>query len=126
MFTIKKIEDPRLGARVCGSFGLDGPDAFACAAYENGEVLATAAFLRRGDCVVFCGADTGRRTDVPMIDGMVRAAFAAQVRAGAKNGELGKGVPADLRLALTKFGYPGEAGPFDLGTFFSRRNCARK
>ena len=123
MLSIRRIADPRLAQRVCSSFGVDEKGAFAYAAYQREEVLATAAFLTEpGGCVVFCGADTGRRTDVDLVDGLVRAAFSAQRRAGAKTARIGEQVGRELRLALTKLNYPAE-GAFDLDAFFANKRC---
>ncbi|MCI8649883.1 MAG: hypothetical protein HFG20_07185 [Anaerotruncus sp.] len=124
MFTIKRIEDPRLSARVCGSYGLDEPGMFAYAACENGQVLATAAFVLRDGCATLCGVDTGKRTDLALIDGMARAAFSAQLRAGVQQARLDDSLPEQLRLALTKRGYTAQ-GAFSLEAFFAHRNCRK-
>lgn len=124
MLTIKRITDARLAARVCDSFGMPEQGACAYGAFQGGEVLATAAFSTLDGCVTLCGADTGRRMDVGLVDGMARAAFAAASRTGVKTARLGAGLAADLRLALTKLGY--EAGePFSLDAFFARKSCAQ-
>ena len=108
MFQIRRLSDPRLSARVCGSFGLDGKNVFAYAAFQKDEVLATAVFTLEEGCVVLEGADTGRRTDLPLIDGMARAAFAAQLRNGVAAARLGGRLPAELRHSLNKLGYAAE------------------
>ncbi|MFR4990211.1 hypothetical protein [Anaerotruncus colihominis] len=122
MLTIKRIADARLSARVCGSLGAPEQGAFAYGAFQGGDVLATAAFSMAGGCVALCGADTGRRMDAGLVDGMARAAFAAASRAGAKTARLGAGLAPELRLALTKLGYEADA-PFSLDAFFARKNC---
>lgn len=125
MFAIKRVTDPRLAGRICGSFSVSDPGAFAYAAFQGEEVLATAVFLTEtGGCVTFCGADTGRRLDIGLIDGMARAAFAAQLKAGAKTAKLGAGIPAEVRRALTKLHY-SEDGAFDLAAFFDKKNCKK-
>lgn len=125
MFIIKRITDPRVADRVCASFGADGKGAFAYAAYQNDEVLATAAFLTAvGGCVTLCGADTGRRRDISLIDGLARAAFFAQRKAGAKTARVGEKLEPEVRLALSKLGYDA-AEPFDLNAFFARKNCSK-
>ena len=122
MLTIKRIADARLSARVCGSLGAPEQGAFAYGAFQGGDVLATAAFSMAGGCVALCGADTGRRMDAGLVDGMARAAFAAASRAGAKTARLGAGLAPELRLALSKLGYEADA-PFSLDAFFARKNC---
>ncbi|MCR2025438.1 hypothetical protein [Anaerotruncus colihominis] len=122
MLTIKRIADARLAARVCDSLGAAGQGAFAYGAFQNGDVLATAAFSTAGGCVTLCGADTGRRMDAGLVDGMARAAFAAALRTGAKTARLGADLAPKLRLALTKLGYEADA-PFSLDAFFARKNC---
>ena len=112
MFQIRRLSDPRLSARVCGSFGLDGKNVFA-----------TAVFTLEEGCVVLEGADTGRRTDLPLIDGMARAAFAAQLRNGVAAARLGGRLPAELRHSLNKLGYAAE-GSFSLQEFFEKKNCS--
>lgn len=123
MFQIRRLSDPRLSARVCGSFGLDGKNVFAYAAFQKDEVLATAVFTLEEGCVVLEGADTGRRTDLPLIDGMARAAFAAQLRNGVAAARLGGRLPAELRHSLNKLGYAAE-DPFSLQEFFEKKNCS--
>ena len=123
MFQIRRLSDPRLSARVCGSFGLDGKNVFAYAAFQKDEVLATAVFTLEEGCVVLEGADTGRRTDLPLIDGMARAAFAAQLRNGVAAARLGGRLPAELRHSLNKLGYAAE-GSFSLQEFFEKKNCS--
>lgn len=123
MLTIKRITDARLAARVCDSFGMPEQGASAYGAFQGGEVLATAAFSTLDGCVTLCGADTGRRMDVGLVDGMARAAFAAASRTGVKTARLGAGLAADLRLALTKLGYEADE-PFSLDAFFARKSCA--
>ena len=84
MFLIKRVTDPRLAARICDSFGAPENGSFAYAATKGDEVLGTAVFFTApGGCVTLAGADTGRRLDVGLVDGMARAAFTAQMRAGA-------------------------------------------
>ena len=123
VFLIKRIADPRLSERICQSFGIDAPGAFAYGAFQNDNVLATAVFLTgQGGNVVLCGADTGRRMDIGLIDGMARAAFSAQLKCGARTGQLGDKLPDEARLALTKLGY-GEREPFDLAAFFAKKAC---
>ena len=113
MFQIRRLSDPRLSARVCGSFGLDGKNAFAYAAFQKEEVLATAVFTLEGGCVVLEGADTGRRTDLALIDGMARAAFAAQLRNGAESARLGDRLPVreeeKFLLQWLEWGFSPEA-----------------
>ena len=123
MLTIKRIADQRLNGRICSSFNVDNPEAFAYGAFDRDQVLGTAVFQTQGETVVLCGADTGRRLDVGLIDGMARAAFFAQMRAGAKNGQVGD-VSDEVRLALTKLGYDAVA-PFPLASFFAKKNCGR-
>lgn len=125
MFQIRRLSDPRLSARVCGSFGLDGKTVFAYAAFQKEEVLATAVFSLEGGCVVLEGADTGRRTDLALIDGMARAAFAAQLRNGAESARLGDRLPAELCHSLNKLGYALD-GPFSLQAFFEKKNCGHR
>ena len=72
MLTIKRIADARLAARVCDSLGAPEQGAFAYGVFQGGDVLATAAFSMAGGCVTLCGADTGRRMDAGLIDGMAR------------------------------------------------------
>ena len=120
MLTIKRIADARLAARVCDSLGAPEQGAFAYGVFQGGDVLATAAFSMAGGCVTLCGADTGRRMDAGLIDGMARAAFAAVSRTGTKTARIGAGLA--LRLALTKLGYEADA-PFSLDAFFARKNC---
>lgn len=123
MFQIKKIMDERLAQRVCASFGVEEPGAFAYGAFRGGDVLATAAFVtEQGGCVVMRGVDTGRRVDVGLVDGIARAVFSAQLRAGAKTARLSVELPVSLRQSLSKLGYHMEE-PFSLETFFSRKNC---
>lgn len=125
MFLIKRIADPRLAGRVCGSFGITDPGAFAYGAFQDDTVLATAAFLTApGGCVTFCDVDAGRRRDIGLIDGLARAAFAAQRKAGAKTAKLGPAIPKDIRVALTKLGYDAE-NEFDLAVFFSQKRCGK-
>lgn len=125
MFVIRRVSDPRLAGRICGSFGVDEKGAFAYGAFQNDEVLATAVFFTSGGgCVTLCGADTGRRLDVSLADGLARAAFGAQLRAGAKTARLGEGISEELRLALTKLGYASR-GEFNLEKFFLKKNCMR-
>lgn len=125
MFAIKRITDPRLAERICGSFGVHEKGAFAYAAFQNEDVLATAAFITaQGGCVTLCGVDTGRREDIGLIDGIARAAFSAQRKAGAKTACLGDGIPERTKLALTKLGYQAD-GAFDLEQFFAKKSCAR-
>lgn len=103
MFLIKRVTDPRLAARICDSFGAPENGSFAYAATKGDEVLGTAVFFTApGGCVTLAGADTGRRLDVGLVDGMARAAFTAQMRAGALSAKLGEGLSEELRLALTK------------------------
>mgnify|MGYP003374116302 FL=1 len=122
MLIIKRIADARLAARVCDSLGAPEQGAFAYGVFQGGDVLATAAFSMAGGCVTLCGADTGRRMDAGLIDGMARAAFAAVSRTGTKTARLGAGLAPELRLALTKLGYEADA-PFSLNAFFARKNC---
>ncbi|MEM1484972.1 hypothetical protein V6615_08835 [Oscillospiraceae bacterium PP1C4] len=125
MFTIRRITDPRLAERICGSFGVNEKGAFAYAAFQNDDVLATAAFLTvQGGCVTLCGADTGRRVDIPLIDGLARAAFSAQLKAGAKTACLGDGISDEIKLALSKLNYAA-SGEFDLESFFAKHNCCK-
>ena len=125
MFQIKRIADPRLAERVCASFNVFQQGAFAYGAFQDDQILATAAFTRSPEgCVTLCGADTGRKTDLGLIDGMARAAFIAQLRQGATQGRLGVALPRELRLALTKYNYALE-GPFDLAEFFSKKCCGK-
>ena len=122
MFQIKRIADERLAQRVCASFGVEQAGAFAYAAYRDSEVLATAAFLTEtGGCVTLLGVDTGRRTDVDLVDGLARAAFSAQRKAGAVSARLSDRLPVSLRQALSKRGY-AVAGAFALADFFARKN----
>ena len=65
----------------------------------------------------------GRRTDLPLIDGMARAAFAAQLRNGVAAARLGGRLPAELRHSLNKLGYAAE-GSFSLQEFFEKKNCS--
>ncbi|MFR1111713.1 MAG: hypothetical protein ACLSDO_11345, partial [Anaerotruncus colihominis] len=109
MLTIKRIADARLAARVCDSLGAPEQGAFAYGVFQGGDVLATAAFSMAGGCVTLCGADTGRRMDAGLIDGMARAAFAAVSRTGTKTARIGAGLAPELRLALTKLGYEADA-----------------
>lgn len=123
MFLIRRIADPRLSGRICQSFGVDAPGAFAYGAFQNDNVLATAVFLTGvGGNVTLCGVDTGRRTDIGLIDGMARAAFSAQRKCGARTGQLGDELTDEVRLALTKLGY-AEREPFDLAAFFAKKAC---
>lgn len=123
MFLIKRIADQRLAARVCGSFGVSGKGLLAYAAYKDDEVLATAAFVTSPEgCCTLCGVDTGRRTDIPLIDGMARAAFNAQMKAGAKTARLGDGISRDIKFALSKLGY-SQDDEFDLARFFAKKHC---
>ena len=124
MFLITRITDPRLAERVCGSFSVFEKGAFAYAAYKGEDVLATAAFFTApGGCCTLCGVDTGRRIDIPMIDGIARAAFNTQLKAGAKTARLGQGIPQEIQFALTKLGYRiGEE--FSLAEFFARKHCS--
>ena len=109
MFLIKRVTDPRLAARICDSFGAPENGSFAYAATKGDEVLGTAVFFTApGGCVTLAGADTGRRLDVGLVDGMARAAFTAQMRAGALSAKLGEGLSEELRLALTKLGYEAQ------------------
>lgn len=125
MFLIKRIADERIAQRVCGSFGVTEKGLFAYAAYKNDEVLATSAFFTdEKGCCTMCGVDTGRRPDVPLIDGIARAAFFAQMNAGAKTGCFGKGINQQLRFALSKLGYPTEK-PFELASFFAKKKCCK-
>ena len=124
MFQIKRITDPRLSGRVCQSFGVFERGAFAYGAFQNDNVLATAVFLTSGGCVTLLAADAGRKPDIGLIDGMARAAFSAQLKAGAKTARLGEGVPADVRLALSKLHYAPEEA-FDLEEFFSKKCCGK-
>lgn len=123
MFTIKRITDPRAARRVAASF--DAPDnAIAYGAFKDGTVLGTAVFVTdTGGCVTFLQVDTGRRLDVELADGMARAAFSAQMRAGAKAARLGEAISPELRLALSKRGYRLE-GAFPLESLFARK-CAK-
>ncbi len=125
MFVIKRISDPRLNSRVCGSYGLDEEYAFAYGAYKDQEILATAAFVLTEDKVALAGVDTGRRMDLDLVDGLARAAFSAQLRQGTQNGELDPRLPKELRQSLTKLGYQAQ-GPFSLKDFFAHRNCGRR
>lgn len=120
MFEIKRISDKHTAARICGSFGVLDESAFAYAAFSKGDVLATAAFTQQDGCVTFCGADTGRRLDIGLIDGMIRAAFSAQMRAGAAHGAICSGISKEVTLAFSKLGYPQET-PFSLEQFFSKK-----
>ena len=125
MFQIKRIADPRLAERVCASFNVFQQGAFAYGAFQDGEILATAAFTRSPEgCVTLHGVDTGRKTDLGLIDGMARAAFLAQLRQGATQGRLDTALPHELRLARTKRNCALE-GPFDLGAFFAKKCCGR-
>lgn len=125
MFQIKRIADPRLAERVCASFNVFQQGAFAYGAFQDGEILATAAFTRSPEgCVTLHGVDTGRKTDLGLVDGMARAAFLAQLRQGATQGRLDTALPHELRLALTKRNYALE-GPFDLGAFFAKKCCGK-
>lgn len=125
MFLIKRIADKRIAERVCGSFGVTGKGIFAYAAYKNDEVLATAAFVMDdAGCCTLCGVDTGRRADIPLIDGIARAAFNAQMNAGAKTGCLGEKIPQQVKFALSKLGYLTDK-TFDLVEFFSKKQCCR-
>lgn len=125
MFQIKRIADPRLAERVCASFNVFQQGAFAYGAFQDGEILATAAFTRSPEgCVTLHGVDTGRKTDLGLIDGMARAAFLAQLRQGATQGRLDTALPHELRLALTKRNYALE-DPFDLGAFFAKKCCGK-
>ena len=125
MFQIKRISDPRLSERVCASFNGFEEGAFAYGAFQNDQILATAAFTRSPDgCVTLHGVDTGRKTDLGLIDGMARAAFVTQLRQGATKGCLDSSLPQELRLALSKRNYAME-GPFDLEEFFSKKCCGR-
>lgn len=125
MLTIKKITDQRLGSRVCASLDADVPGAYAYAAYQDENVLASAAFLTEaGGCVTFLAVDAGRREDIAIIDGLARAAFFSQMKSGAKTAKLGDKLPEHIRLALTKLSYTdGEA--FSLAEFFAKKNCAK-
>lgn len=123
MFLIKRVGDRRLAQRICGSFGLT-EDALVYGAFKDAEVLATAVFLEEGDCLVLQDADTGRRMDADLVDGMARAAWNAGRRTGVKRGRLGDKLPQELRLALTKRGYAME-GPFDLQEFFEKKHCGK-
>lgn len=126
MFMIKRITDERLVGRILGSYGIDeSAKGFAYGAFKDDDVLATAAFFVRGDCLVFHGIDTGRRMDVDLADGMARAAFHAAQRTGIKQGALGEMLSQDLKVALSKRNYALNA-PFSLSTFFAKRNCAPK
>lgn len=123
MFLIKRVIDPRLASRICDSFGAPKKGAFAYAATKGEEVLGTAAFFTApGGCVTLVGADTGRRLDVGLVDGMARAAFSAQMKAGAQTAQLGAELSGELRLALTKLGY-GAQEPFPLEAFFAKKQC---
>ena len=87
------------------------------------EVLGSAVFFTApGGCVTLAGADTGRRLDVGLVDGMARAAFTAQMRAGALSAKLGEGLSEELRRALTKLGYEARE-PFPLEAFFAKKSC---
>ena len=79
-------------------------------------------FTAPGGCVTLAGADTGRRLDVGLVDGMARAAFTAQMRAGALSAKLGEGLSEELRRALTKLGYEARE-PFPLEAFFAKKSC---
>lgn len=126
MFTIKKIADERLSQRICDNLGVEDKGAFAYGAFQDDKVLATAAFVTEpGGCVALRRVDTGRRQDIGLIDGMARAAFSAQLRAGAKTARLGDELDLSLRQALSKLGYAPE-GPFALEAFFAQKNCGRK
>lgn len=125
MFMIQRIADPRLATRVCGSFGVTDLGAFAYGAFKGEDVLATAAFVTEpGGCVVFRAVDLGRRMDVELADGLARAAFSAQLRAGAKKARLDKGLSLQLRQALSKKGYDPEK-EFDLAGFFRKKHCQK-
>ncbi|MBC8585731.1 hypothetical protein [Youxingia wuxianensis] len=124
MFMIKKVADDRLAQRICGSFYLSGENTFAYGAFSGEDVLATAAFSQKDKCVVLEGADTGRRLDIGLVDGMARAAFNAQKNQGAVYGKLGENLGREIAMALSKLGY--EIGKeFELGAFFSKRNCVK-
>ena len=123
MFLIKRVTDPRLAARICDSFGTPENGSFAYAATKGDEVLGTAVFFTApGGCVTLAGADTGRRLDVGLVDGMARAAFTAQMRAGALSAKLGEGLSEELRRALTTLGYEARE-PFPLEAFFAKKSC---
>ena len=123
MFLIKRVTDPRLAARICDSFGTPENGSFAYAATQGDAVLGTAVVCPApGGCVSLAGADTGRRLDVGLVDGMARAAFTAQMRAGALSAKLGEGLSEELRRALTKLGYEARE-PFPLEAFFAKKSC---
>lgn len=99
MFLIKRVTDPRLAARICDSFGAPENGSFAYAATKGDEVLGTAVFFTApGGCVTLAGADTGRRLDVGLVDGMgARRLYGADARGGpfgeARGGAFGGAAP---------------------------------
>lgn len=106
--------------RILGSFGVDHPAAMVYGAFEDGEVLATAIFLEKEDCLVMEDIDTGKRIDANLADAIAQAAFHAGIRIGIQQGQLGEKLPQELCLALTKRGYEmGQA--FPLKTFFQKK-----
>lgn len=126
MFMIKRIADERLAQRICSNLGVEEKGAFAYGAFQDEQVLATAAFVTEpGGCVVLCGVDTGRRKDIGLVDGMARAAFSTQQRAGAKTARLGDKLDPALCQALSKLGYTTDAA-FPLERFFAAKKCGHK
>lgn len=125
MFLIKRVGDQRLARRICESFGAQSEGAVVYGAFRDDEVLATAILRVDGDCMTLEQADTGRRLDVDLVDGIARAAFFAGTRKGVKRARLGESLSGDLRLALTKLGYEMH-GPFGLDEFFAKKNCGKK
>lgn len=125
MFLIKRVGDQRLAQRICESFGAELEGALVYGAFRDEEVLATAVLRMDGDCMALEQVDTGRRLDVDLVDGIARAAFFTGTRKGIKMARLGKGLPKELRLALTKLGYEMDE-PFTLDGFFAKKNCGKK